>query len=97
MQIRILLLIKVIDLCDYWSADLPALPYESPSLHREVYGPSRLHIVLLTSMWIRIQLFHLMRIQIQLPKLMWIRMNPGPQTGFFRCIKYRTTPVDTLP
>jgi hypothetical protein len=38
MRIRILLLIKVIKVCDHWSIDPPGLHFEPPCLHG-VHGP----------------------------------------------------------
>jgi hypothetical protein len=38
MRIRILLLVKVMRICDLWSTDLPGLQFEPPRLHCERHG-----------------------------------------------------------
>jgi hypothetical protein len=79
MQIQILLLIKVMRICDHWSTDPPALPFEPLRIHCQlsIHGfiLSLSSSKILTLMWIRILLFTLMWIRIQLPKITRIRIR----------------------
>ncbi len=66
IRIRIQLLFIVIGICDHWSID-PRLCCEPPKLIN--FDFMRIRI------WI--QFFTLMRIRIQLPKIMWIPLGSG--------------------
>jgi hypothetical protein len=68
MRIRILLLIKVMKICDHWCIDPPGLHFEPPGLNCSVHGPPCGIL----------NFDFLMRIQIQRSKIMRIRIgNPG--------------------
>jgi hypothetical protein len=78
MRIQILLLIKVMGICDHWNMDPPRLHF---GLQASIVSLKNLWILTIMRIWIRIQLFTLLRIQIriQLPKIMRIHANPDLQ------------------
>jgi hypothetical protein len=43
IRIRILLLIKLVRICDHWPTDPTGIHFAPPRLHLSVHGPSRLH------------------------------------------------------
>jgi hypothetical protein len=82
MRIWLLLLMKVMGICDHWSTDPPGLHLSLPASIVSVHGPTRLYfepLKLLKFYFIRIpiQFFTIMRIRIKLRKIMRIRIrNP---------------------
>jgi hypothetical protein len=89
LRFRIQVLFKMMGIHDDWSLDPPGLHFEPSGLHCE---RPRLYFepLILTLMLIRIQLFTLMRIRIQLRKnagSMLIRIRNPDKKAQYRTIK----------
>jgi hypothetical protein len=87
MRIRILLLIKLIRICDHSTTDPPKLHFGPPGLHWEHRGPLRLYLEPLNILNFNFNadpsgsFLTLMQIRIQLPKIMRIRIRNTATLG----------------